>query len=208
MQIWKCKFIRSQGGRSAEEANWLRFIRIPSVETTFWSGFAKIRQCHAIFLVKYCNLPGSIVKGANRLMQIQIKVQKRFIETHRHIQQWYIRSLYNSKHCPERVPVGTPRDNSATITSKRRCDVVPTQNDDTMTPRVHREWHVIYKGISNSTWITCVSMKVNRTPQAYTAFIVMLDLTQTAMYVGPTLAQPQANSHRCPRIVFPTGYAT
>ena len=56
--------------------------------------------------------------------QIQIQIQKRLIETHRHIQQWYIRSLYNSKHSLEIVPMGTPRDNSATITPKRRCDVV------------------------------------------------------------------------------------
>ena len=95
--------------------------------------------------------------------------KKRFIETHRHIQQRYIRSLYNCKHSLEIVLAGTPRDKSAIITSKRRCDVVPTQNDATITPRVRREWHVIYKDISHSTWITCVSMRVNRSPEAYTA---------------------------------------
>ena len=83
-----------------------------------------------------------------------------------HIQQRYIRSLYNSKHSLEIVPAGTQRDNSATITSKRRCDVVPTHNDAAITPRVRREWHVIYRDISNSTCITCVSMRVIRSPEA------------------------------------------
>ena len=75
----------------------------------------------------------------------------------------------NSKHSLDIVPAGTPCDHSATITSKRRCDVVATQNDATITPRARREWHVIYKDISNSTWITCVSMRVIRSPEAYAA---------------------------------------
>ena len=102
-------------------------------------------------------------------IQMQIQIQKRFIETHIHIQQRYIRSLYNSKHSLETAPACTHRDNSATFTSKRRCDVVPKQNDAAIPPRVRREWHVIHKDISNSTWITCVSMRVIRSPEAYTA---------------------------------------
>ena len=72
-------------------------------------------------------------------IQIQIQIQKRFIETHRHMQQRYIRSLYNSKHSLEIAPAGTHRDNSATFTSKRRCYVAPKQNDAAITPRVRRE---------------------------------------------------------------------
>ena len=126
-------------------------------------------------------------------IQIQIQIQKRFIETHRHIQQRYIRSLYNSKHSLEIVPAGTHRDNSTTITSKRRCDVVPTQNDAVITPRVRREWHVIYKEISNSTWIICVSMRVIRSPEAYTALNYDVwsnpDSNVCRAYVVPTSVQ-------------------
>ena len=62
-------FIRSQCGRSAEGANGVIFTGIPWVETIFWSGFAKLRQRHAVFQVKYCNsMLVSLVKGADRLM--------------------------------------------------------------------------------------------------------------------------------------------
>ena len=126
-----------------------------------------------IYVISYNIGPCNILQYWTALdciiIQIQIQIQKRFIETHRHIQQRYIRSLYNSKHSLEIIPAGTHRDNNATITSKRRCDVVPKQNDAAVTPRVRRGWHVIYKDISNSTWKTCVSMRVIRSPEAYTA---------------------------------------
>ena len=142
-----------------------------------------------------------------RIFKFKFKFKKRFIETHIHIQQRYIRSLYNSKHSLEIAPAGTYRDNSATFTSKRRCDVVPKQNDAAIMPRVRREWHVIYKDISNSTWITCVSMRVIRSPEAYTALNYDVwsnpDSNVCRASVVPTSVQ-----HRCPRIVFSTGYAT
>ena len=129
---------------------------------------------------------------------IQIQIQKRFIETHRHIQQRYIRSLYNSKHSLEIAPAGTHRDNNATITSKRRCDVVPKQSDAAITPRVRREWHVIYKDISNWTWITCVSMRVIRSPEAYTALNYDVwsnpDSNVCRANVVPTSVQPTSLS--------------
>ena len=73
---------------------------------------------------------------------------------------------------------------------KRRCDVIPTQNDAAITPRVGREWHVIYKDISNSTWITCVSMRVIRSPEAYAALnsdvLSNPDINVCRSNVGPT----------------------
>ena len=59
-----------------------------------------------------CWKSGGFWQQAN---QFKIQIQKWFIETHSHIQQRYIRFLYNSKHSLEIVPVGTPRDNSATV---------------------------------------------------------------------------------------------
>ena len=59
-----------------------------------------------------CWKSGFVWQQAN---QFKIQIQKWFIETHRHIQQRYIRFLYNSKHSLEIVPVGTPLDNSATV---------------------------------------------------------------------------------------------
>ena len=43
MQFWLSRFFRSQGGRSAEWAIGVRFTRIPSVETAFWSGLCKVK---------------------------------------------------------------------------------------------------------------------------------------------------------------------
>ena len=49
MQFWMSRFIRSQGGRSAEWVNGFRFTRIWSVETTYLVWILQFRQCHAIF---------------------------------------------------------------------------------------------------------------------------------------------------------------
>ena len=43
MRLWMSRFIRSQGGRSVEGTNGVRLTRIPSVGTTMWSGFCKVR---------------------------------------------------------------------------------------------------------------------------------------------------------------------
>ena len=62
--------------RSAEGANWVRFTRMSSVETTFWSGFSKFRQFHAIFELKwYCDsLLCSLLKSADGLKLLGSRV--------------------------------------------------------------------------------------------------------------------------------------
>ena len=40
LQLW---FLRSQGSKSADGANGVRFTRISSVETTFWSEYCKVQ---------------------------------------------------------------------------------------------------------------------------------------------------------------------
>ena len=99
-----------------------------------------------------------------------IMVQAKFIETHIHIQQWYIKSLYNSK---EIVPAGTPHDK----TPPQRQDDVATSprgnNDATMTLCV-RWSDSSYTSIYQSRhWIIHVSMRVNRSPEAYMALIMI-----------------------------------
>ena len=140
MQLWMIRFIRSQGDRSAEGANEVRFIGMPLVETIFLSGFCKVRT-----------IPGHILEGILPLIVMpspeghwEIDIARSTCVTQCAISKILRRARPNQRPLGHRENITTPLENQyMEVTPNDRINFPQPYGYATNMYHVHISWRVL-----------------------------------------------------------------